>query len=175
MPANPPPHDAGRVRRASRRPREYGIVAEEDYRSRSRPWGGETGSGPAHRVYSVPASVSTSAGQQRLRQLPGLTHAQIASLGNRIKLADNPEEDEAEQRLGLALVLWSAVTARSVKSPDLEVGGRCIIKDLVLDRHRLEAPLAPRSILRRRLSPDFRTPTSFTCRLGDCPSRGRAT
>src|SRR6185295_6012065 len=40
----------------------------------------------------------------------------------------------------------------SVESPDFDGGGRCIVKDLVLDRHRREAPLESRSILRSRFS-----------------------
>ena len=52
----------------------------------------------------------------------------------------------------IALVFWSAVTPRSIKSPNLECGGRLIPEDLVLDCHKLEAPLASRSILRCRLS-----------------------
>src|SRR5436190_14516596 len=41
---------------------------------------------------------------------------------------------------------------RSIKPPDLECRRRCISEDLVLDCHPFEAPLAPRSIGRSRLS-----------------------
>ena len=44
-------------------------------------------------------------------------------------------------------MLWSAVTPRSIKSQDLDCGRRFIPEDLVLDLHRLKAPLASLEVL----------------------------
>ena len=56
------------------------------------------------------------------------------------------------RRQQIALVLWSAVTPRSIESQDLDRGRRFITEDLVLDLRPCEAPLASRSIRRSRLS-----------------------
>ena len=46
-----------------------------------------------------------------------------------------------------------AVTARSVQAPDLEVGRWLVTQDLVVDRHALQTPFAPRGVRRSSLSP----------------------
>ena len=56
------------------------------------------------------------------------------------------------RRQEIAVVLWSAVTPRSIKSQDLDCGRRCLTDDLVLDLRPCEAPLASRSIRRSCLS-----------------------
>ena len=54
-------------------------------------------------------------------------------------------------------------TCRLVISPDLEVGRFGIVKDLVIHRHRCEAPFAPWSFLRSRLSSRFQDPEIRDC------------
>src|SRR5262245_19524037 len=73
------------------------------------------------------------------------------------------DESGAFGRVELAQMLQSAFTPRSVVSPDLEHGRRGIPHDLVLHRHRLEPPLAARSILRRRRAAGFQDAD-----IGDC-------
>jgi len=59
-----------------------------------------------------------------------------------------PVQSACIGRPELAPLLWSAVTARSVQTPDLEGGRWLVTKDLVVDRHAGEAPLASGRIRR---------------------------